>query len=42
MSVNNIKPQSPKEDQVDTYGAPVFTSDYGAIVLAAQMCNNHS
>ncbi len=42
MSVYNIKPQSPKEDQVYIYGAPAFTPDYGTIVLAAKMWNNHS
>jgi len=42
MSVNEIKPpQSPKQNRVDTYGAPVFVLDYSTIVLVAEMCNKH-
>jgi hypothetical protein len=41
MSVYNIKPQSPKEDQVYIYGGPAFTPDYGAIDLAAKICTNY-
>jgi hypothetical protein len=42
MSVYNIKPQSPKEDQVYIYWAPAFTPDFSAAVLAAKKCINHS
>jgi hypothetical protein len=28
------------KNEVDTYGAPVFTPDYGATVLAAKKCIN--
>jgi hypothetical protein len=40
MSQNKIKPQSPKENEVITYGAPVFAPDYSGTLLAADMCNN--
>ncbi len=36
-SINKIKPQSPKENEVDIYGQPVFAHDYSAIGLAAKM-----
>ncbi len=28
-----MKPQSPQENRVDTYGAPIFAPDYSATVL---------
>jgi hypothetical protein len=38
MPLNKIKPQSPEENKVDAYGAPV--SDYSATVLVAKMYTN--
>ncbi len=39
-SDKKIKPQSPKENYVNTYGAPVFAPDYSATGLAAEMWTN--
>jgi hypothetical protein len=29
-----------RKNEVDTYGAPVFASDYSTTVLATKMCTN--
>jgi hypothetical protein len=39
-SLNKIKPQSPTENEVDTYGAQVIAPYYNATVLAAKTCTN--
>jgi hypothetical protein len=39
-TLNKIKPPSPIENGVDTYGPTVFAPDYSATVLASKMCTN--
>ncbi len=36
-SHKKIRPQSPMENLVDTYGTPVFAPDYSATGLASKM-----
>ncbi len=36
-----IKPQSPKQNRVDTYEAPVFAPDYSTTVLVAKIYTDH-
>ncbi len=36
--LNKIKPQSPKKNEVHTYGTPDFAPDYSATVLATKKC----
>jgi hypothetical protein len=39
-SLNKIKPWSPKENKVDTYGAPAFATNYYVPVFTAKVFTN--